>query len=142
MLAADCAYVGDSIAVALQALDPACAVHAHVGASAGTIVRHYRGLEGQQVTIISAGSNLPADPDNLRNILALRTAIRSKVIWIVPYHPEAAAVVSVVASHFGDLTVRLAGFPTRDKVHPSPKSTAAIVRLLDFAKGELARLAR
>lgn len=117
---ADCAYVGDSIAVGLQQLDRECAVYAKVGASADYITKHYLNGQGTTYTVVSMGSNFPNNPKNAANARKLRKAIKSDlVIWILPYNRVAAASIRSVSREFNDAVVDLHDIPSRDGVHPN-----------------------
>jgi len=124
----DCAYIGDSIAVGLQQLEPRCAIHAKVGANTDFIVRNYSGEYGKYYTIISMGSNWPDNPNNLDNIVKLRRSIHSKkVIWILPYKRNIAYLVSQIAVQFNDSYVDLHGIPSKDHLHPDYKTAHAMI---------------
>lgn len=117
---ADCAYVGDSIAVGLQQLDRECAVYAKVGASTDYITKHYLNAQGATYTVVSMGSNFPQNPKNAANARKLRRGIQSDlVIWILPYNRTAAEAIRLVAREFGDAVVDLHGIPSKDHVHPN-----------------------
>ena len=117
----DCAYVGDSIAVGLQQLDRECAVYAKVGASTDYIAKTYSGAQGAIYTVISMGSNLPNNPNNLENAIKLRKSIDGQIIWILPYNRVAANTIKQVAKKFGDSYIDLSPIPTKDHVHPNYK---------------------
>lgn len=56
----------------------------------------------------------------LATIANLRRALPSnRVIWMLPYDRERAAVVTTVAARFGDEVVDIARFQTRDRLHPT-----------------------
>jgi hypothetical protein len=117
---ADCAYVGDSIAVGLRQMDAQCAVYAKVGANTDYITKHYKGAQGAMYTVISMGSNAPLNPRNTANARKLRRSVQSDlVIWVLPYNRTAAEAIKVVAREFGDGWVDLKVFPSKDHVHPS-----------------------
>jgi hypothetical protein len=116
----DCAYVGDSIAVGLQQLDPGCAVYAKVGASTDYIAKQYLNAQGANYTVVSMGSNFPLNSKNAANARKLRKSIKSDlVIWILPYNRVAAESIRIVAREFGDSYIDLQGIPSRDHVHPN-----------------------
>lgn len=110
----DCAIIGDSIAVGLAQQHFNCTVEAKVGVPSAWIIGK---ACAANIVIISAGSNDPANPNLVNNLRKERSCIKGKVIWIVPYHPMAAAAVLRVVKEFGDSAVTFrAG---KDNVHPS-----------------------
>ena len=52
-----------------------------------------------------------------------------RVIWLLPYARPQAYLVSSVAAHFGDETVDLMRFGTRDRIHPRSYSEVAAALL-------------
>lgn len=114
----DCLAVGDSIAVGVgQAAK--CVVNAKVGASSSYIANHVVSTQ-KNITIISAGSNDPNNPNLISNLEKIRKKIKSPtVVWILPYNRKAAAIVKKVANRYGDRYIDLVSVKTRDGVHPS-----------------------
>ncbi|MGN5376454.1 hypothetical protein [uncultured Sphingomonas sp.] len=139
-----CIVVGDSIAVgtadALASAGLRCAVHARVGASSAETLRGFRDDAPRAHAIIALGSNDLGRPDLLRNLVALRQRVRAtRVTWVAPYAPAAAAVSTAVARSFGDDVVQLSRIESRDGIHPV--SYRLLIRSLDLSPGRYAPLA-
>ena len=71
-----------------------------------------------------AASSLGGDSRRREHVLAtiadLRRALPShRVIWMLPYDRERAAVVAAVAARFGDEVFDVGRFPTSDRLHPA-----------------------
>ena len=116
----DCAFIGDSIAVGLQQVQPDCAVHAKVGAGSDFILTKNYGTSTNSYVVISMGSNWPNNPRNRANAIKLRKSIKTElVVWILPYNRTAATTMRAVAQQFQDNYVDLNAFPSKDHVHPS-----------------------
>ena len=124
-----CAVIGDSIAVDLGLALPDCAMHARIGIGSAAIV----GLvERADLIVISAGSNDPDNPALARNLEAIRARCPGRVLWVLPIHPRARAIVAEVAAAHGDAT---AGFaPARDNVHP--RTVSPLVQAVHRLKGD------
>ena len=119
-MSADCAFVGDSIAVGLWQQNLNCANYAQVGAAPDFILKNYKGLGGERKTVISLGSNWPSDPNLKNKLIEIRRSLKSRtVIWIVPYNRQAARAVIKVAEQFNDAYIDLAPIQTRDGIHPN-----------------------
>ena len=120
----DCIAVGDSIAVGIGTAEH-CVINAKVGASSSYIANHVMSAD-KKVAVISAGSNDPTNPKLMNNLSAIRAKVSAqRVVWILPYNRKAAAVVRSVAVLHGDAYIDLAGFKTRDGVHPSSYAAVA-----------------
>jgi hypothetical protein len=92
-----------------------CASNVKIGIPSGAIVS--RTPSGQDVVVVSAGSNDPANPALLKNLEAIRArAGNAAVIWILPIAARPRALVQQVASKHKDRVVSFAA--GRDGVHP------------------------
>lgn len=111
-----CGMIGDSIALGIAQAHGHCDFNAVVGRSSAAIARE--SLPGNyEWTVISAGSNDPDSRDLEANLQRIRAGLRAaKVVWILPMHARAAAVVRAVASAHGDKVQDFT--PARDGVHP------------------------
>ena len=131
-----CLILGDSTAVgtadALVAQGVQCAVHARVGASSTEALRTFRGNAPVERAVIGLGSNDPANPQLVRNLVALRQRLSAvRVTWLAPYNPSAAQATVAIARSFGDDVVHLSSVATRDRVHPvSYRQVASSLRWL------------
>lgn len=125
----DCVYIGDSIAVGLQQLEPNCGIYAKVGADTDFIVKHFSGTKAAGHAVITMGSNAPKNPHNYENALKLRKSLKVDfVVWVLPYDRTSAAAIRKVAQQFPDAIVDLHGIPSRDGVHPNYKKASDIVQ--------------
>jgi len=123
--AVHCAIVGDSIGVGIAAVVRGCAAVATKSLGSRAISMRTPDVAGGSV-VISAGSNDPDNPALEANLEVIRARTgAARVVWIAPYHPRAAAMVARVAARHGDAVVRLAAFPSRDRVHPASYPTLA-----------------
>ncbi|SEJ80342.1 hypothetical protein SAMN05518849_11414 [Sphingobium sp. AP50] len=119
-----CLFLGDSIDVGAAAYVRArhglsCDVVARVGASARTATSWSFPLRHYDTAIISLGSNDPDNPRLAEQITRIRASLSvGRVIWLLPYHRRAAAVVAQVALRFRDDRLDLASVPTADGLHP------------------------
>lgn len=114
----DCVAVGDSIAVGV-AQAAHCVMNAKVGASSSYIANHVVSTH-KNITIISAGSNDPANPNLINNLEKIRRQVKSStVVWILPYNRKAAKAVISVANRHGDRYIDLLSVKTNDGVHPA-----------------------
>ena len=121
----DCLLIGDSIATGIAAVlnagGPICAVAARVGAGSGELAGQIARFGPYPITIVSMGTNDKRGSAGLDvNLVNARAALgRGRVIWVLPYDRRQAYSVTQIAFRFGDELIDLAGFATRDKVHPS-----------------------
>lgn len=120
---AGCLILGDSIAHGLAAMTPLgeqCTESAKIGIDAAAIATLAQAsYKGQAVVIISAGSNNPNSKTLWPDLRAIRTTLSntgSKVIWVLPMHPNARAAAAAIAKDNGDGTVTF--LPGGDRVHP------------------------
>lgn len=107
-----CAIIGDSIALGIAMLNPACYHDAVNGRSVESITT-LRPPRADR-TVISAGSNHPSRATVLR-LENLRKRIRGRVTWILPANRYAYEIRNI-AVKYGDCYVRVN--PGRDGVHP------------------------
>lgn len=120
-----CAVIGDSIAEAVQSYFPECHHNTKIGISSAAVAE--RIVPGVAVTIVSAGSNDPANPGLRLNLRVIRARAHSRVIWILPINATARAAVATVAAEEGDLAVSFE--PAGDHVHPRDnKALAKVIR--------------
>lgn len=135
---ASCQVIGDSIAKGTSVFFSTCRADAVVGMRSGPIV--YKARPGYRFTIISSGSNdfpfrltprqvAAQRPVTRANLLAARRRLTGRVVWILPQHPAAAALVREVAARYGDAVVPFA--PARDRLHP--RSYAELARRVSRA---------
>ncbi|RVT93277.1 hypothetical protein [Sphingomonas crocodyli] len=121
----DCLLLGDSIATGIAAVlnagGPICAVAARVGAGSGELAAQIAKAGPYPVTIVSMGTNDKRGSTGLdTNLANARMALgRARVLWVLPYDRRAAYSVTQVAFRFGDELIDLAGFATRDRIHPA-----------------------
>lgn len=124
---ASCLVAGDSIAVGLgSALG--CTTQAKVGIPSGAVIGRVR--PGYTLTVISAGSNDPANPRLATNLRAARARASGRVVWVVPANGAARAVRAVAAEH-GDIAIGFAA--GRDHIHPT--SYGALARAVRAVAG-------
>lgn len=131
----ECLILGDSTGVgAAQAINQRyarqCDVQAIERATAAQILSWQSTGKDYGACIFAMGSN-----DSAGTVLAAKlTRIRSsrcfrRVIWLLPYGRAQAYTVSSVAARFGDETVDLKRFTSRDRIHPLSYSQVAAVLL-------------
>lgn len=116
----DCTAAGDSIALGVgQAMG--CKIQAKVGASSALIATY--SVDGN-LCILSDGSNDPTNPRLRANVERFRRKVTcSRVVWILPVHKRARAIVRAVAAKWGDPVVSFV--PGRDGVHPRSYQSVA-----------------
>lgn len=121
----ECLILGDSTGVgtaqAINALYARqCDVQAVEGATAAQILSWRKPGKGYGTCIFSMGSNDEPGPALATRLSEIRTrACFRRVIWLLPYSRAQAYTVSSVAARFGDETVDLGRFASRDGIHPS-----------------------
>ncbi len=70
--------------------------------------------------IFAIGSNDAPDGALARKLIAIRRTIATKrVIWLLPYSRPRAYVVNAVAIAFGDESLDLTRFGSKDGIHPN-----------------------
>ena len=120
----ECLILGDSIGVGTaQAINARAALHCDVmaveRASAKQIRAWRKPAKNYGMTIMAIGSNDPPGRTLQRGLAEIRRRISTRrVIWLLPHSRPAAYAVASVALIFGDETLDLGRFPTRDRVHP------------------------
>lgn len=122
--AASLLVIGDCIATSagLGGQFAGATVDAKVGIPSGAIVARAR--LGFTDAVVSAGSNDPTNPALERNLEATRARLTGHVVWVVPQHPRAAALVRAIAARHGDAIATFTAGP--DHVHP--RSYRALAR--------------
>lgn len=120
----ECLILGDSIGVGTAKAINAryglrCDVMAVERVSAGQILAWRKPAKAYGTAILAVGSNDAPGRTLERRLAMIRTGISTRrVIWLLPYSRPVAYAVNSVALIFGDETLDLKRFPTRDKVHP------------------------
>lgn len=127
----ECLILGDSIGVGTaQAINARralyCDVMAVESASAEQILAWRKPTKNYGTTIIAIGSNDAPGRTLERGLTEIRRRISTRrVIWLLPYSRPAAYAVTSVALLFGDESLDLGRFPSRDQVHPLRYSDVA-----------------
>lgn len=107
----NCVAIGDSIAVGLSWITH-CTQLAQVGRTTAKQAAIVTKLE-TGTAIISLGSNDPMNPNLLRDLRTVRAAVQASfVVWVVPYHRDAATAVRAVARAYGDGMIELRNYPS------------------------------
>lgn len=120
----ECLVLGDSIGLgAARAINQhyarQCDVQAVERATASQILRWKTPAKSYGSCVFAIGSNDAPDRALASNLLRIRSRICfRRVIWLLPYSRPQAYIVSSVAARFGDETLDLNRFGTRDHVHP------------------------
>jgi hypothetical protein len=119
-----CLIIGDSTGVgtaaALAAQDIRCEVRAQVGVSSAPALARQAGATAASHVLVAVGSNDPTNPSLRSNLLRLRRQLaKPRVTWLAPYSPIAAEAVRSVSVTYGDAVIPLAGFASRDRIHPT-----------------------
>lgn len=131
----ECLILGDSTGVgAAQAINrryaQQCDVQAVERATAAQILAWRKTGKDYGACVFAMGSNDPAGAALATKLTKIRTSLCfRRVIWLLPYARPQAYTVSSVAAHFGDETVDLSRFETRDRIHPRNYSQVAAVLL-------------
>lgn len=121
----ECLILGDSIGVGTaQAINArylrGCEVQAVERATAAQIRSWRRPAKPFGAAIFAIGSNDTAGPALARKLLDIRAGLATRrVIWLLPYARRQAYIVSSVAAKFGDETLDLMRFETKDRIHPA-----------------------
>lgn len=121
----ECLVLGDSIGLGVAAeinrrLRAGCDVAAAQNVTTEQLLLWRPPIKAYGTTIIAVSSNdvlsaaLPTSLAVLRRQLSTRRAI-----WLLPYSRPRAYVVNRIAMSFGDETLDLRRFETRDNVHPA-----------------------
>jgi hypothetical protein len=121
----ECLILGDSTGVgtarAINArYERHCDIQAAERATAVQILSWRRPGKRYDTCIFSMGSNDKAGPALAARLAEIRAQFCfNRVIWLLPYSRPQAYTVSSVAARFGDETLDLGRFHSRDGVHPS-----------------------
>jgi hypothetical protein len=130
----ECLILGDSIGLgAARAINQHYALHCDVQAveraTSSQILRWKIPGKSYGSCVFAIGSNDAPDRALANNFLTIRSRICfRRVIWL-PYARPQAYLVSSVAARFGDETLGLARFATRDHIHPRSYGEVASVLL-------------
>lgn len=130
-----CLILGDSIGVGTaRAVNERYAAHCDVQAAeratAKQVLSWPKPRKEYGSCVFSIGSNDPAAPALARTLSRIRGSICfRRVIWLLPYARPQASIVSAVAARYGDETLDLARFPSRDQIHPYNYSEVAAALL-------------
>lgn len=118
----ECAILGDSIALGIGRLQPACQVQAVVGIGSEAYLSRFIHTVNARQTLISIGSNDPLLGDLVPYIRHMRSRVISdEVTWMLSANnANAAAAVRTVAAEHGDRVVSIAPFLGPDRVQPTP----------------------
>ena len=130
-----CLVIGDSTGVgtaaALAAHGIRCEVRAQVGVSSGAVLARQAKSTTADHVLVAVGSNDPANPNLRSNLIRLRGQLATRrVTWLAPYNRSAAEAVRSVSVTYGDAVLPLAGFATRDRLHPT--SYAPVARAIGW----------
>ena len=131
----ECLILGDSTGVgAAQAINHRyarqCDVQAVERATATQILAWRKTSKDYGTCIFAMGSNDPAGAALAGKLAKIRSTVCfRRVIWLLPYARPQAYIVSSVAARFGDETLDLVRFETRDRIHPRNYSQVAAVLL-------------
>lgn len=131
----ECFILGDSIGLGTarainERYAQQCDVQAVERATATQIVRWRKPAKNYGSCIFAIGSNDPPGRALASNLLRIRSSICfRRVIWLLPYSRPQAYVVSSVAARYGDETLDLARFDTRDRIHPRSYTDVAVALL-------------
>lgn len=121
----ECLILGDSIGLGTgRAINmryaAQCDVLAAERANARQIAAWRLPLKRYGTSIFAIGSNDAGTPHLARALRNIRARISThRMIWLLPYDRQRAYIVNSVAATYGDETLDLLRFPSRDHVHPS-----------------------
>ncbi|MDE8652837.1 hypothetical protein [Novosphingobium album (ex Liu et al. 2023)] len=131
----ECLIFGDSIGLgtarAVNERYPSqCEVRAAERATAHQMVSWIIPPRIFGTSVLAIGSNDAPTPGLSVKLTRIRARIPSRrVIWLLPYDRQRAALVSLVAARYNDETLDLDRFPTRDRIHPASYRQVANVLL-------------
>lgn len=107
-----------------------CDVIAVERATAAQILHWRKPPKAYGTCIFAIGSNDKPDAAVTAKLARLRRSIFTRrVIWLLPYSRPRAYLVNSVALSFGDATLDLSRFPTKDGIHPARYGEVAEVLL-------------
>ena len=122
----ECLIIGDSLAVGVGQIRKECVTHAVSGINSydyvNRFVMHTKGDTHAKTTIISLGSNDPANLDTYEELDALRQLVTTeRVYWILPNIKESKRkAVWMVAKKHGDMVIDARNHSrSPDHVHPT-----------------------
>ncbi|OQW70881.1 MAG: hypothetical protein BVN33_16730 [Proteobacteria bacterium ST_bin13] len=131
----ECLILGDSTGLgAAKAINARyasrCDVIAMERATAAQILSWRRPGKSYDTCILAIGSNDEPTAALIAKLSRLRQTISTRrAIWLLPYSRPRAYLVNAVAISFGDESVDLAYFRTKDHVHPARYTDVAEVLL-------------
>lgn len=121
----DCLIAGDSIAVGVGQVSPACTTWAQSGINSQAYVQQYghRNFQAQRL-IISLGANDWRGINTERHLTDLRQRVRAgQVFWILPNEqlkPAQVQTIRQLAQRWGDVVIdRPRNNMSADGVHPT-----------------------
>ena len=127
----ECLILGDSIGLGTarainERYSRQCDVQAVERATAAQILSWRKPDKNYGSCIFAMGSNDAPGRNVADRLLRIRSSIcPRRVIWLLPYARPQAYIVSSIAARYGDETMDLLQFKTRDHVHPRGYSEVA-----------------
>jgi hypothetical protein len=127
----ECLILGDSIGVGIAKEINAryarqCDVRAVERATTDQISAWWKPRKIYGASIFAIGSNDDLGAALAAKLIRLRQSIATRrVIWLLPYSRERAYLVNSVAIRFGDETLDLMRFRSKDHIHPISYSDVA-----------------
>lgn len=121
----ECLILGDSIGVGTaQAINARylrrCEVQAVERATAAQIRSWRRPAKPYGTAIFAIGSNDAPGSPLARKLLDIRAGLTTRrVIWLLPYARRQAYIIASIAATFGDETLDLIQFSSKDGIHPA-----------------------
>ena len=114
-----CLLLGDSIAIGIARLRPACRLVAQKGITSDEVLAAAPADRSYRHVIVAMGSNDRWRTPLPRNLAAVRTLYpKASFTWIAPRRGRSAQQVAAFASSHHDGLVELVDFSSRDTVHP------------------------
>lgn len=97
-----------------------CDIIAVERATATDILNWHKPPKAYGTCIFAVGSNDEPDAALTAKLAKLRRSIFTRrAIWLLPYSRPRAYLVNSVAVSFGDESLDLVRFPTKDRIHPA-----------------------
>lgn len=134
--------IGDSITLGIATLSGMTLPHrAVVGVPSATVLAEMDAARGAKRVILSVGSNNPADLKLAGDLARIRAEASpgTDVVWVLPMHPIARALVIAEAAKLGDGVLPFAA--GGDGVHPKAYPAVARDAIALFKACAQARLA-
>lgn len=131
----ECLVLGDSIGVGMsQAINARyigrCDALVEERATADQILAWRKPLKGYDTAFFAVGSNDKPGPALASKLSRLRqSVVTRRVIWILPYSRARAYLINSIAIRFGDETLDIIRFRSRDHIHPISYDDIAVVLL-------------